>query len=446
MKKIALFLLVILVMSSCLLVLMACKPDTSEEEGKFSFSKKGDNLIVASYMGPTKVIVPNEYEGQPVTGISKTAFSSSGVTEVIITNGIKTIASEVFAECGVLKRVSIPKSVTTIGENVFQACIALTEIEVDSQNPNFISIDGNLYTKDQKKLLAYTLGSSKETFEVPTGVEDIASSIFSHAPYLEKVVIPKTVKNIGDGAFENSAIKEFVTDAGGYFNVIDTVLYADDDTTLFCYPPARDLEEEIYLDSSIKTLHTKAFAYTNIKRMYLNEGLEDINGYAFSHSAIEYISISSTVKRIGQAPFSECVALKNISVHENNAFFQDVNDCLYNKDSTKLISYAMAKKDNSFIVPKGVIEIAHNAFWKVQYLEEIEIPDTVTTIGDYAFSGDDLVKFLFHSTNPPTIHEKTFVVSQRIDIYVPDGYVAVYQKHSNAWEIFEDFVMEWSER
>ena len=98
-----------------------------------------------------------------------------------------------------LKKVQIPATVTNI-ECCFYDCRNLSAINVDEANPEFCSIDGVLYTKDHKKLIAYPNAHGKE-YIVPDGVEEIGHFTFKSCCDLEVIKLPKTVKKIGTNAF-----------------------------------------------------------------------------------------------------------------------------------------------------------------------------------------------------------------------------------------------------
>ena len=71
----------------------------------------------------TSVTIPNS-----VTGIGQSAFSSTGLTSVTIGNSVTSIDKDAFYGCKVLTSIEIPNSVTNIGANAFSFCESLTTI------------------------------------------------------------------------------------------------------------------------------------------------------------------------------------------------------------------------------------------------------------------------------------------------------------------------------
>jgi hypothetical protein len=95
----------------------------------------------------------------------------------------------------------LPAGVTNIGMMTFSDCNSLSSISVDANNKNFTAIDGVLYSKDQKTLLAYPAGKRDTSYIVPAGVTSIGDDAFQGCARLTSVTIPGSVTSIGDDAF-----------------------------------------------------------------------------------------------------------------------------------------------------------------------------------------------------------------------------------------------------
>lgn len=120
--------------------------------------------------------------------------------KVIITGG-KSIGNSAFYECTSIESIEIPRSVTTIRMYAFAKCKNLTSINVNKSNKYYKSIDGNLYTKDGRTLIQYSIGKNEKTFVIRDSVTSIGKVAFYECTSLESIEIPDSVRMIEDGAF-----------------------------------------------------------------------------------------------------------------------------------------------------------------------------------------------------------------------------------------------------
>lgn len=106
--------------------------------------------------------------------------------------------------------MTLPKSVRWIGDAAFGENKKLEKIEVASDNPFLKSVDGVLYTKDGRVLLAYPAGETDKTYKVDAKVKYIARGAFAGAVNLEKIELPKGLFSIEDYAFKGcTSLKSF---------------------------------------------------------------------------------------------------------------------------------------------------------------------------------------------------------------------------------------------
>ena len=157
-----------------------------------------------------------------VTTVGDNAFYDCyNLTSIVIPDSVIDIEHGAFCGSTNLTSVTIGDGVATIGDQAFYTCFSLTNITVDENNPNFKSIDGNLYSKDGTILIQYSIGKSNTTFEIPDGVTTIGEFAFSSGVNLTSIAIPDSVTAIGDGAFsgcfnlKNIVIPDGVTTIGG---------------------------------------------------------------------------------------------------------------------------------------------------------------------------------------------------------------------------------------
>ena len=117
-----------------------------------------------------------------------------------IPGSITSIGDAAFFGCSGLTSITIPGSVTSIGIETFQHCTNLTGIIVDASNPSYTSQNGVLYSKDMKTLITYP-GGHYGGFSIPSSVTSIENCAFFRCSGLTGITIPNSVTSIGDNAF-----------------------------------------------------------------------------------------------------------------------------------------------------------------------------------------------------------------------------------------------------
>ena len=133
--------LLILLVTVVSIPLYGIKTQAAENllEGDWQYSVNNDDetVTVTKYFGEGgSVAVPAIIAGKKVTGIGGQAFSGcTGLTDIVLPDGIKSIYSEAFLDCRSLTNITIPDSVSVIGDGAFENCSSLTDITI----PNHVN-------------------------------------------------------------------------------------------------------------------------------------------------------------------------------------------------------------------------------------------------------------------------------------------------------------------
>jgi hypothetical protein len=160
-----------------------------------------------------------------VTSIGADAFSAPGLTSVTIPTSVTSIGNGAFADAISLATITIPASVLTIADQVFNHTPSLSSIIVDSSNPNFMDTDGVLFNKTGPTLIAYPAGSTRTSYAIPNNVTSIRSQAFYRATNLTIVTIGDGVLSISQEAFYQATGLTSVTIGSGVTTIGDMAFY-----------------------------------------------------------------------------------------------------------------------------------------------------------------------------------------------------------------------------
>lgn len=209
----------------------------------YSDNPDGTITITGGVISDGDVVIPAEIDGKKVTEIGFFAFSSfnnttaNTIKTLVIPEGVKKldwyafntcenlesvtlpesleyIDSWAFERCYKLKTINVPANVSVINGGAFAQNKAMTSITCDSANKNYVSVNGVLFTKDMKALVAYP-GGKIGGYTVPATVNHIGDAAFYGAYGLDSVEILGALDFIGFEAFaECSKLTDVVINDG----------------------------------------------------------------------------------------------------------------------------------------------------------------------------------------------------------------------------------------
>ena len=367
----------------------------------YNLSDDNTYAIVAGYTGTAeKVKIAEEYNGVSVKSIYDSAFSQCyNLTSVVIPDSVTSIGDGAFEDCSSLTSVVIPNSVTSIGGYAFSDCTALEEIYFNAVNMNDLSYNNNVFSnagkngdgikvvigKDVTKIPAYLFRPCYDSsyspkiisveFEDGSVCTSIGGSAFEYCSSLTSVVIPDSVTSIGDWAFSESFISSVV--------IPDSVTSIGKCAFSWCSRLA-----SVVIGDSVTSIGDGAFSWcSSLTSIVIPDSVTSIGESAFyGCSSLTSLVIPDSVTSIGESAFAYCTSLSQIIVDTGNNNYSSIDGNLYSKDAKVLIQYAIGKTDSEFYIPDSVASIGNYAFSGCSSLTAVVIPDSVTSIGDWAFS------------------------------------------------------------
>lgn len=283
-----------------------------------------------------------------ITTICRRAFQGRrALHHIQLPTTLRTIEQEAFRGCANLEEMEIPAATTRICDSAFRDCVSMRRLVVEN---------------DRVKIgeRAFENCASLESIQLPDGMTEIYGGVFNSCKSLRSICLPQHLTILGESAFSDcEGLEEIV--------VPENVTKIDDLTFNGC---------------------------TGLKSVTLNNGLRKIGKSAFKNCRmLTRIEIPESVAFIDNAPFRGCESMKSIQVAPRNKYFKsapskrDGNDfVLFNKNKSILIAYPASSREVQYDVPDSVVTISDWAFSECRKLSRITIPDSVHDIGEGAFS------------------------------------------------------------
>ena len=347
-------------------------------------AKNEDVATITKYYGTVAAItVPKTIDGYTVTGIGYEAFKGNTyLTSVLLPDTITEIGMLAFKDCTGIEVVSLPSELEVLPYGAFQNCTSLTEIKipktVTNENQN-MSI-GPFWGCTLLKNVVFEDGMTK----VPNGILKDASAV-------ESVVLPSTVTEIGNDAFNGCTSLKQLPD-------ISAVTKIDYQSFKNCTSL-----KSIDLSDTITEIGMLSFSGCNgLEQVKLPKNLQILTYGAFQNCAsLTEISIPKTVtnekENLSIGPFSGCTSLKNVVFEEGMTkvpvgILKDasaVENVMLPNTVTEIGNDAFNGCASLKQLPNmsSVTKINYQAFKNCTSLKSIDLSDTITVIGIQSFSG-----------------------------------------------------------
>ena len=442
----------------------------------------------------TSITIPNS-----VTSIGDLAFSGcSSLTSIIIPNSVTEVGGGVFCACENLKSVvlsenmislpdyyeykewngsfynlgffercssltsiTIPNSVTSIGNYAFAGCSSLTSVQWNVKKCSDFSYDSRPFDGCEQ-ITSFTFGDNVEhipaflcrgmtgltSISISNSVTSIGEYAFADCSSLTSITIPNSVTEFGDFILADCNNIQILNAPVQIFNHVTEVYqtqFSNKLTEVHITDGELDENGFNYINRSKKSLHTIDLAGTT------NTVINDLAFY--DCYKLENLMLPGNLETIGFKAVAECYQLKEINIP---ASVVEINDAAFeNCRSIKSITFGGQAEAKSFasrmkraaadgdvalqrignwafynchalenlVIPEGVTEVGDAAFYGCTYLDSLALPSTTQRIGDNCFALCSRMKQInVNATVPPTIFAKTFFdVNRNIPVIVPEG-------------------------
>lgn len=402
--------------------------DGERQSGAFTYKLKGNGTaIITGYdwksMEGQDIFIPRMLDGYTVTEIGEKAFGHYATDE----NGIPDDAY--YSYCA--KSLVIPDTVTTIGPKAFMGLLFETfsitipasvqyigpgafsingigQFVVEPSNPVYATIDGVLYNKQKKELVAYPLSKAKQSVSIsgndigritiPDGIVSIGDYAFWGIPANQIVIIPPSLRRIGNYAFAYSGIRHIGYGAPYKINDCEIKPFSYEDSI-------EELGEGAFYKAFTKnenrpSIHLWGTSITEIPKLafygcYISTEINLGQHVTIGEKAFAELSVGERYSKGEVTTITMPASLKTI---ETSAFsnITSANQLVFSwPDSPANATIGEKAFLNSEIrkidLPNGLAKIEADAFNGTK-LTEVVLPQGLKSIGDCAFKNAPLKK------------------------------------------------------
>ena len=423
------------------------------------------NATITGYTGNVSaLVIPEEIDGHKVMKLGNGVFEKhQEIVSVQIPDSITSIGVSAFRNCSNLENVNLPKNLISIGNRAFFNCVSIknisipkTLVDVDTYGWNWwYPFEGcsNLERVEfEEGITQIPTGIFGETglkeVEIPDTVTSIGERSFADCANLEKVTLSKNLKSIGSRAFIRCTKIEKI-------NLPKNLTEVDTYGWNWWYPfEGCSNLEKVEFEEGITQIPTGIFGETGLKEVEIPDTVTSISERSFADCAnLEKVTLSKNLKSIGNRAFVRCTKIEKINLPKSltevdtygiNWWYpfdgcSNLKEIEFEEGITQIPTGIFGNTGLENVkIPDTVTSIGERSFADCANLEEVKISDTVTSIGVRSFTDCVNLEKVNLSKNLKSIGNRAFAKCTKIEkINLPKSLTEIDTYWSNWWYPFD---------
>lgn len=373
------------------------------EDGRYGFPNYKPLSAFGDCTSLTSVDIPGT-----VKRIGSLTFDRcTSLSTVSLGEGIEEFGLDCFGQCPITS-IQLPQSTTTLEQNcfyrtrittvilpqnvsafhylAFNECL-LTAIYVDDDNPYYDSDDGVLFTEGFEILLWYPMHRTSDLYVIPDTCTAIENFAFSSESQIKYISIPDSFDSLAFISSLPVSLESFlVNESNPFYSSVEGVLFSKDQKELLFYPSSRT-DTEYAIPSGTETIHDNAFRSS----VYLRK-----------------LTIPNSVYQLGYDMCNDSKALEEV-IFESSALVTDIPDG----------AFAWCSQLREVVLPDHLQTMGLNSFIRCA-IQNIELPSTVTSIGQQAFCENKMLLQISFPTSLRSLSSHAFFECDNLEIvYIP---------------------------
>lgn len=321
---------------------------------KYELNKTGNGLIITEYSGTDieNLKFPEEIEGFPVVELELSLNRHEEVKVLMIPDSVKKLGNSAFFNWTGLEHIHLPASLEVIEDSVFDGCTSLQELVIPNGVKRIEEAFGLSYENDSNKI---------RFLSIPESVTELGNRAFKNCYYLEEIKLPSSLSNLPEGIFKNCySLKEIeipntvtsIPDEAFLGCIsLNSVIIPESVTEIGkkAFAGCNSLEE-LTIPNSVITIKGEAFGlyekpyeakfiepfldmeignYIGIKSLVIPDSVENIETYTFEGlTKLEFLKLPNSLKKIEYGLFNDGFksTLKSLKTIELSSSCEEIGD------------------------------------------------------------------------------------------------------------------------